>query len=613
MLISGTPPGAAAERRSPHRCSSIVSDMLQKPPKGRTTDLAGTMSSTYENPFTLPAKEIFDIREEERQRRAEERERVKTLRVWEKTTAASRVRRGRRRWDSDDDAQVTDHGKGARTRSLSSTTAFNATDTMGREVRREKENVADFVHQKREMFLVQMSLQVKKAEILKLDEKARHKQEALKQSRKMLDEDVTRFDAFLQGNDEQAHQATKDVEEKMKIRQEKIATIKHLKSQLSAVNSEITKYRDMKDECLKYKDFLVKLTPPEWKLQKDEEKLERKRNRKEDWVRREMAEIEANIQRECDEQEAEEALLQAAAAKPKRRQRRDPAEEAAEKEREALQRRNRITKKYRDREQVASEYREVSSEEEHPLYFQEPKQLLDIFTKLEEKNLFLIQNSQDTEQALEELDQKYRDAQKQQGFKNKGMKKQIQELEHAIAAERELAEEARQKVNAKKGGTEHEALIAEMTEKVAEVFALFVEKADQDQDTLTMLSSIESHLELLLDDLNQATLEGYGSFVEGAEQEKEKERRSKVRKMRVARSAAKIRERLQKALKRSEAPVHKKVGKQVMYRSAPNHQARRVVVEDNFVGEARKDHDRFGIWLNRDGVPHEGAPASTTS
>lgn len=73
-----------------------------------------------------------------------------------------------------------------------------------------------------------------------------------------------------------------------------------------------------------------------------------------------------------------------------------------------------------------------------PLYFQEPKQLLDIFTSLEESNLFLIQNSQvrccwqkltmvvcfhampnlfwitfglafdqDTEQALEELQQKF--------------------------------------------------------------------------------------------------------------------------------------------------------------------------------------------------------------
>ena len=35
-----------------------------------------------------------------------------------------------------------------------------------------------------------------------------------------------------------------------------------------------------------------------------------------------------------------------------------------------------------------------SGVQEMPLYFQEPKQLLDIFTSLEESNLFLIQNSQ---------------------------------------------------------------------------------------------------------------------------------------------------------------------------------------------------------------------------
>ena len=36
------------------------------------------------------------------------------------------------------------------------------------------------------------------------------------------------------------------------------------------------------------------------------------------------------------------------------------------------------------------------------MYFTQPEQLLDIFTQLEESNLFLIQNSQETEQALEQ-------------------------------------------------------------------------------------------------------------------------------------------------------------------------------------------------------------------
>ena len=48
------------------------------------------------------------------------------------------------------------------------------------------------------------------------------------------------------------------------------------------------------------------------------------------------------------------------------------------------------------------------SDTEPPMYFQEPTQLLNIFTALEEQNLFLIQNSQETEQALEELKQTFR-------------------------------------------------------------------------------------------------------------------------------------------------------------------------------------------------------------
>merc|ERR1719327_1518506 len=95
------------------------------------------------------------------------------------------------------------------------------TDSIIRDARREKEKVADFVEKKRDMFLIQMSLDVKKAEILKLDEKAKQKDEALKKSQAMLEEDVTRFDAFLQNNDQNAHRAMKDAEDMTKKKQER--------------------------------------------------------------------------------------------------------------------------------------------------------------------------------------------------------------------------------------------------------------------------------------------------------------------------------------------------------------------------------------------------------
>ena len=50
----------------------------------------------------------------------------------------------------------------------------------------------------------------------------------------------------------------------------------------------------------------------------------------------------------------------------------------------------------------------VEQEEEGPMFFQDPRTLLQIYAELEEQNLFLIQNAQESEEALEELRAKFR-------------------------------------------------------------------------------------------------------------------------------------------------------------------------------------------------------------
>merc|ERR1719230_1809249 len=150
--------------------------------------------------------------------------------------------------------------------------------------RRDKDNIADFIAKKREMFLVQMSLDVKKAEILKLDEQSRMKEEALKKSQAMLDEDVTRFDTFLQANDAKAHKSVKYAESMTKRKQEKLQRIKQCRQQIAGVRSEIAKYREQRDECIRYRQFSEKLTPVEWRERQVRLKQERKANRKLAWV-----------------------------------------------------------------------------------------------------------------------------------------------------------------------------------------------------------------------------------------------------------------------------------------------------------------------------------------
>jgi len=560
------------------------------------------------NPFWLPPDDqIFAIREQERQRRAEERDRVSSMRVWEKTTASSRIHRNRRTQDVVDDMLLTTEatGKGRTPRSHSE-------GIGGREVRREKENIADFVAKKREMFMVQMSLDVKKAEILKLDERAKQKEEALKKSQLMLEEDVNRFDAFLESNDKKAHAALKNAEEMTKKKQEALQRIKLLKSQLSALQSEIAKHREQKDECMRYRTFLEDLTPAEWKQAKKQEKASRKMRRRRAKVEARLADDRAKMQAEI---EAEERLMEekaAESAKSRRRQRREVEEEQKERDRDLDTRRRRIRRKYKNREEIEVEIEDSSSGEEMDLYFKEPKQLLDVFTSLEESNLFLIQNSQDTEQTLEELQQKFTETKRVSEANGEKVRQAIALLEKQIADEQQRCEECRQKRKHMDGTPEQGELLGDLSNKIIDVHTACGNEAEHDPDNLVMLSAIEAKLEALLLNFDEVEITEKGrDLMTQAEKAKEVERRSEAKNRRKEFQDLKVKERLQASLKRSQAPIHRKMGKQIMYRSAPLFQARKIVQEEDGYEEAVMEHEVFGIWMNRDGVPNAAQPAKS--
>merc|ERR1712179_762678 len=81
------------------------------------------------------------------------------------------------------------------------------------------------------------------------------------------------------------------------------------------------------------------------------------------------------------------------------------------------------------------------SDEELELYFKDPQQLLDIFAELEEQNLSLIQNSQETEEALEEMKQIIKNTKKKMEKETEILKEQIDKLNNSINKEEEKAKE----------------------------------------------------------------------------------------------------------------------------------------------------------------------------
>lgn len=93
-------------------------------------------------------------------------------------------------------------------------------DTLG--TKAPKENIQDVIAKKREIFLVQMGLDVKTQEIAKLKERADQRDKALTKAEAILEEDTKKFDAFLKHNAAQLQDAVAFADTQTKAKHEKV-------------------------------------------------------------------------------------------------------------------------------------------------------------------------------------------------------------------------------------------------------------------------------------------------------------------------------------------------------------------------------------------------------
>jgi hypothetical protein len=73
----------------------------------------------------------------------------------------------------------------------------------------EKESLKEYIDKKREMFLVQYSLGVKRDEMRKLEEIAETEEKRIEMAEKYLEEDAAAFDEFLKQNDARSVEAVR--------------------------------------------------------------------------------------------------------------------------------------------------------------------------------------------------------------------------------------------------------------------------------------------------------------------------------------------------------------------------------------------------------------------
>ena len=134
--------------------------------------------------------------------------------------------------------------------------------------------------------------------------------------------------------------------------------------------SEISRNNDALKELRTYRQFLDSLAPQEWRDQRSSARQLRRKSKTDNSGRKTSPKFES---------EESGAIPSASAG---------------------------ATRSARGAQGGVSED-QCSSDEDEPveLYFTDPHQLIAIFTELEEQNLSLIQNSQETEETLEEIKQ----------------------------------------------------------------------------------------------------------------------------------------------------------------------------------------------------------------
>ncbi|XP_056660689.1 cilia- and flagella-associated protein 100 isoform X2 [Monodelphis domestica] len=533
------------------------------------------------NPFHMsPDLDFFLLRDKEKEKQRVEREAKKRMRVYEKMTYSSKIaakrtnlRRQLQMEDHMDEQAL--HAENQRLRDLHESTFWKIAVTKDKQA--ERDNLATYIEQKRQMFLIQYALDMKKEEILRLEMLATKEEMKLEKAEKFLEKDATLFDEFLKENDRNSVQAMRIAEKEAKAKMEKIIEIRDITAQILMIKSEISKFEDNVHIFKIYKDFLYKLSPREWLMTHARKHLTHAATKMslaahKDSIPFLPMEKETQFLRSSQSTDLIIPLrLSPPASIPDLIISKEGKASPTSSSSQELQPLFRLSpqKKQSSTTMFSAKTDETDSDDELDLYFTEPQQLLDIFSHLEEQNLSLIQNSQETEEALDEINHSLRNTQNKMDRDINQLKLLSSTLMSSIAKEEEIAADLQLKSRVfsfgEYKGDYQSKMLASLNKKVVEVYRKCIGDCESSLGTLQMLTIIEHQLDELLENLERVP----AWKIEQVEKAKEKERRIRLREEKMKLLKEMQEERLKKALARAQATIKKKTGRKLMYRSEP--------------------------------------------
>eukprot|EP00076_Gallus_gallus_P049204 XP_425162.4 cilia- and flagella-associated protein 100 isoform X1 [Gallus gallus] len=555
--------GTTSESVMPSVYEESVCESLSSKP-GMETYLVSELSEEdeepiYKNPFTIPPDiDIFAIRNKERKKAKAERERMKTMKIHEKMTYSVKNKakeRGLRKAlkkeeEEENRKQETDE---ERLKALQECLSWKI--AIKKDYPLEKETFRDYINDRREIFLLEYAIAVKREEIQKLEKIAKKEERKLEKAEYNLEKDIAIFDEFLKENHKSSVQALKIAEKESAAKAKKIVQIHAIGSQIMSLQSDITRFENSLREYKMYRDFLYQLSPKEW-----QEEYEKKHGKQLKTADKESAsEKSLTIEMNTNAIDVPSSLLSVESVNSSLSPGTRPQLKSLLK---PLSTENLNSSQDQESEICSDE------DEEPELYFTDPQQLLSVFAEMEEQNFSYLCNFQETQKEINELQHTFINAQQRKDRERAQLKEVSLTLKSTVTKLEERAADL--KLRVEDFSSEHKAdvqdkMLASLGRKVREVYGHCIGESREGMETMEMLAAIEKKLIELLDNLERIP----PAKIAEIEKAKKRERRKRLREEKEQQQKQMQEERLQRALERAQANIEKKTGRRLMFRSSP--------------------------------------------
>jgi len=413
---------------------------------------------------------------------------------------------------------------------------------------RAEESMSEMLQSKRELFLLQLSIDLVNDEVKKLECFISKKKESIADNEQLLAYNTENFKTNAEKSDQKTQKFIKDVHIVNQRRLDMLKEVRRLNMQILETRGGIRECKGFLEESLQFSKFLNSMTPVEWVIDQKRDKKERQEKRRYDRIirRQEGWRIENAKNVSSFKVKFEQDLKNVS----KNRRNGGKQDKARENYLAELERLNKEDPPAYEDEPI------TSSDDELPMYFTKPEQLMDVIALLERENIALIQRIQASEQTAEALKVAYLETVSSMDSELQGLHLKIH-LQKENIAKAESMKLGTQIPPMKSCDSEIDKAFEILRRNMKQVY---VECGFNDNISISsiqsMLMKIELRQEQILESLAAIPLE----YVKKSEKEREKKRMEWKRLQNQKQQRKVQEEKNKKYLERSLQPTRKKTG-----------------------------------------------------